>query len=75
MSKTFVLGYMPTRRVFFSQENYLKYKKKILVKIKRLVAWFIKTAQPVHFGNSSEDTSDALCWHNNFCKNKQEMFK
>ena len=37
MSKTFVLGYMPTRRVFFSQEDSLKYKKLILAKIKKLV--------------------------------------
>jgi hypothetical protein len=28
---------MPTRRVFFSQEDSLKYKKMILVKIKKLV--------------------------------------
>ena len=35
-----------------------------------LVAWLIRTAQPVHFGNSSEDCSPALRWHNSFCKNK-----
>ena len=37
MQSRFKLGYMPTRRVFFSQEDSLKYKDLILLKIKSLL--------------------------------------
>ena len=37
MNKTFKLGYMPTRRSFFSKEDALKYKNLILESIKKLV--------------------------------------
>ena len=37
MQSRFKLGYMPTRRVFFSQEDSLKYKKMILLKIQSIL--------------------------------------
>ena len=42
MDKTFKLGYMPTRRTFFSREDALKYKNLILEEIKKLVPQNVK---------------------------------
>ncbi len=37
MEKTFNLGYMPTRRTFFSKEDAGKFKKLIYEEIKKIV--------------------------------------